>query len=297
MALTLGEMVDQTIARLNQFSTNRPAYATFNGFTGTTINLKDVRAARLSDALVELDTEVVFVSEHDSNNSSTTCPAWFRQQLGTPRNDAYAVGSRVTINPVWTRFGVARVLADGINALYPDLFAVKETQLSSSAVNGNYALPDDVDGILHVSIEDFGPGKTQLQIGQWSLDIKNTDSKRYLRTRPAPVAGRPIRVTYRAKPVAPDPAVLSSLWSATGLPDSAADLPGLYAMYTLIPSGDAAKGQSHSVEQSDSNRHVQVGALSSVSRRFEDMFRSRLLDERRKLLDQHPPRIHKTFNG
>lgn len=298
---TLGQLVERTIGQLNNYATNRPQHGTFAGWkldgaNKVGVNLADLRS-ELVDALVELDTELVYVSKFDPNGAVSTSPPWFRQQQGTPANDSYAANSRVTVNPVWPRFHVAQAVVDGINACYPDIFGVKETELTSSVITGNYELPSDVDGILHVSIEQLGPGKRQSKILNWELDAKNTDGKRYLRTNTASVPGRKIRVTYRHKPVAPDPAVLSTLWSSTGLPDSAADLPVLYALYTLISASDLAKLQSYSVVQSDAQRTVPTGSTNSISRRLEEDFRSRLRDENRKLRDLYPVRIHKVPNG
>lgn len=297
---TLGQLVERTLGQLHAFSTNRPHFATFTSWQGvapyTGINLGDVGDS-LNDALVELDTELVYVKTHDPNGPATSSPAWFRQQQGTPANDSFAANSRVTINPIWPRYHVAQTLVEGIHACYPDLFGVKEKDLTSSHVNGNYELDADCDGILKLTYEHIGPGKRQSKILAWDLDTKNTDGKVYLRTNPSGVPGRKIRVTYRHQPVAPDPATLSTLWSTTGLPSSAQDLPVRYALYTLVSAADLAKFQSHSVPQSDANRFVPTGSTNSVSRRLEEMFRSRLRDESRKLRDLYPPRPHKVPNG
>lgn len=303
MAVTLGNLVDQVIGRLDQFTTNQPRTATFNGWIvdGTSakvgVKLADVASGVISDSLVELGTELVHVTSFDSASGDTTCPPWFRQQLGTPPNDSYPVGSRVVIGPRWPRFHVAQAVVDGINACYPDLFGVSTTELTSTVVSGNYLLPSDVDGILHVTIEDFGPAQTQYQINEWSLGTNTTDGSRYLRVRPVGVGGRPLRVKYRHRPVAPDPSNLDATWASTGLPDSASDLPVLFATATLIASAESAKTQSSSVEQSDRNRLVQPGTATAASRRFGEMFRDRLLQEKRSLLALHPPRRHKTLNG
>lgn len=295
---TLGEIVDRTLALLNSFTTNRPQYATFNGWQASNAGI-DLTGSRqdLHDALVELDTEVVFVSDHDASNNSTVCPAWFRRQLGTPTNDSFAAGSRVTINPLWTRYGVARELCHGIDSLYPDLFGVAETELTTSAFASNYELPSNCEGVLHVASEGYGPTGRHLSVERWSFDAKNTDGKKYLRIEPFGVAGRPLRVLYKSKPVTPDPSNLAATWASTGLPDSAADLPELWAISKLLLSTDAAKFQSASVEQADRARFVQAGVTTSVSRRYQEMFVTRRDEEKQKLSVLYPPRVHKTLNG
>lgn len=301
--VTLGNLVDQVIGRLDQFTTNRPRLATFDGWTedGTGardgIKLRDVAAQQVSDTLVELGTELVYVSSFDAASGEATCPPWFRQQLGTPAEDGYEAGSRVTVAPRWPRFHVAQAVCDGIAAVYPDLFGVKTVELSTTVVSGQYDLPDEADGVLHVSIEDFGPHKTQYQVGEWTLGTNVTGGGRQLRIRPVGVGGRPLRVQYRHRPVIPDPADLDATWASTGLPESSADLPVLHAVSTLITSAEAAKTQTASVEQSERNRVVQAGTGTATSRRFEEMFRNRLLQEKRHLSALYPPRRHKTLNG
>jgi len=303
VAVTLGTLVSQVQGRLDQYSTNRTKACTFKGWvtSGATkvgVKLADVSTgSKLTNVDVELGTELVRVTSYDSGSTIATCPPWFRQQQGTPLNDAFPVDSKAVVSPRWPAYHVAETLCDGITTLYPDIFAVKEQQLTSSVASGNYEVATDVDGVLKVTIEDFGPWKTQFEIKQWTLDTLNPDGKKYLRMMPAAVNGRPIYVTYRAKPVVPDPALLDTTWASTGLPDSSADLPVLYAVMTLIASADAAKTQTNSIEQSDRSRFVQAGAASSSSRRFQEMYTNRLAMEKRKLSDRFPPRVHKTLNG
>lgn len=296
-------MVAQVQGRLDQYSTNRQQVATFKGWalSGSTkvgIKLADVGvASKLANVDVELGTEIVRVTSYDEGTTIATCPPWFRQQQGTPLNDSYAVDSKAVISPRWPAYQVAQTICDGIATLYPDIYVVKEQELSSSTITGNYEVATDVDGVLKLTIEDFGPWKTQYQFKTWTLDTLNPDGKKYIRMMPAAVNSRPIYLTYRAKPVIPDPSNLDTTWASTGLPDSAADLPVLYAVMTLIPSADAAKTQTNSIEQSDRSRLVQAGSANSTSRRFQEMYENRLAMEKRKLSDRFPPRVHKTLNG
>ena len=287
-------------ARQELAGANRENYGTFKGWvlSGATrvgVTLDDIQP-KLNRALVELDTELIYISSVDENSGVATCPAWFRQQNGTPANDAFAVDSRVVINPVWPTYQLAKKITQGIGALYPALYQVKETNLASSATNGNYLLPSDVDGILRVTLEGTGPGQVQMPISRFSLDTISSDGFKYLRTAPGGAPGT-LRVTYRAKPVVPDPSDLAATWASTGLPDTAADLPVLYAVLASLPTADASKTQTNSVEQSDRNRLVQGGSANSTSRRLQEIYQARLLDERRKLTDRYPARLFKELNG
>lgn len=306
MPTTLGDLVNQVILGLNQFTTNRERSGTFKEWVldGSSnkigIKLDDVSlAGDMRNMLVELHTtEIVHVSTYDSASKIATCPSWFRAQLGTVSNDTVTANSRVSINPTWPKAHVLRTIGEGIKAIAEDIFVAKEVTLTSDPVKSNYDLGvTDAESILKVVIREIGPSAQDVPLKEWTLDTLNSDGKKYLRVRPLGVAGRSIYVTYRATPVLPDPLALTTTWTSTGLPDSAQDLPVLYALMTLIPTADASKTQTSTVEQSERSRLVQAGSASASSRRYEQLFDRRLRDERRKLLDKFPPRFHKSFNG
>jgi hypothetical protein len=213
--------------------------------------------------------------------------------MGTVANDNVADGTRVIINPQWPRYQVARKLVEGIHAISQDLFAVAETELTTQPIPSNYELPTDLDGVLSVAVVVDGPSERHQPLKQWSLDSRNPDGKKYLRVEPLGLAGWPLRVTYRKAVTIPDPAALSTDWSTTGLPESAADLPALYAKAQLILSGDSAKAQQKAVEQGERQRTLQGWSPTATSRRWQELFASRLADERRKLRDRFPVRPHK----
>lgn len=296
---TLSDLVEGVVGELNQFTTNQERTATFTGWqlddamTKVGINLADV-SSELHNARVELASgEVVHVSSHNLDDGSTVCPPWFRAQMGSPLNDSVAENTRAVINPQWPRHQVARKIVEGINAINQDLFAVGEVELSSSPVQSGYELPGDVDKILAVTLIRWGPSERQQPLKQWSLDSQNPDGFKYLRVEPLGLAGWPIRITYRKVPVVLDPGDLSADWADTGLPESASDLPGIFAKASLILSPEAARSQQQAVEQGERQRTLQGWSAASVSRRWQELFAARLADELRKLRDRHPVRPHK----
>lgn len=299
--VTLRQQVEQARGILGQYVTNRPILATFTGWQGTApytgINLAGLPGnTKLVNAVVELGHELVHVSSHDPQTNTTLCPPWFRQQQGSPANDAYAPNSVAVVNPQWPYWHIAQSVVNGVENLYPSLFAVKTIQVASKVLTERYLLPDDVDEIVSIKLEDnIGPVRPQRTIARWSLDTLAADSKRYLHIEQVDRAGYPIYVTYRAKPVVPDPTGNAD-WSTTGLPASAADLPVLWAVTLMLPSADAAKVQTMSVEQSERNRFVQPNSANSTSKRFENLYQMRLNEEKKKLVDRFPPRVHRTMN-
>lgn len=299
---TFREQVEQVRGALQQYTSNRPVLATFTGWQGTApdytgINLAGLPAQqRLVNAVVELGHELVFVSTFDPVTNTTQCPPWFRRQSGSPANDSYPVNSMATINPQWPYHSVALNVANGIGNLYPSLFVPKTVTLVTDTLQEKYVLPADVDEIVLVKYEDdIHPARPQREVSRWSLDTLAADGNRYLHIEQVYRSGINVFVTYRAKPTIP--AITSDVaWSTTGLPETAADLPVLWATAQLLPSADAAKSQIATVEQSERNRFVQPGAANAASRRFQELYMSRLQEEKRKLLDRFPPKLHRMMN-
>lgn len=304
---TLGDLIAQVQGELNQFTTNRERSGTFKGWvldgaaSRVGVKLADVQlASTMRNMLVELASgEIVHVSSFDANSSdgSATCPPWFRGQLGTPRNDVVATDTRVSINPVWPKYHVALKLVEGIQAIAEDVFPVREVSFPEEPLRSNYEMPGDAEAILKVVIRELGPSQEDHKVGGWLLDTLNPDGKRYMRITPTGRGGRTIYVTYRAYATAPAPTDLAATWDSTGLPVSAVDLPKLFALSSLVLSADAAKTQAASVEQTERNRLVQAGSAGATSRRYEQLFERRLLEEIRKLRAKFPPRIHRQVYG
>lgn len=298
---TFSQMVEQVRGQLSQYTTNRPVLATFTGWQGvapyTGINLAGLPAQqKIVNAVVELGHELVYVSNFDPVAGTTQCPPWFRQQNGSPANPDYPVNSVAVINPQWPYHIIAQHVCNGIANLYPTLFVPKTITLTSDTLKEKYLLPNDVDEVVTVKFEDdVNPARPQREVGRWTLDTLAADGNRYLHIEQVYRSGLNVFVTYRAKPTIP--ATTSDVdFSTTGLPATAVDLPVMWATVQMLPSADAAKSQISSVEQSERNRFVQPGAANSASKRMQDIYALRLNEEKRKLQDRFPPRLHRTLN-
>lgn len=296
---TLGDLAEQVISDLNQNTVVQEETGTFvdwerdDSLAIVGVQLADITSDQ-QNARIELSTgEIVHVSSYSVDGGTAECPPWFRARQGTVANDSVPLNSMVSINPLWSRHKVASKLIEGIHAISEDLFAVAETNITLLPQAANYELPTDCQSVLNVTIEELGPSQRHLPIQAWSLDTTNTDGKVYLRVYPLGLSGRTMRVTYRKAPVIPAASNLSATWASTGLPDSASDLPGLFAKAQLILSPEAARTQQASVEQGERSRALQGWSPTSSSRRYHELFLQRLEVERRKLLDRFPVRPHK----
>lgn len=304
MDMTLKQMADRAIGMLQQTVTVRPQTGTFvslgaadgDGVKPITINVLRQGAFK-NTGLVEIGYELLEVYDFDTTTGVGSVPPWGRAQLGTTEYTASA-GDKVTISPQWPYWTVASAVIDGMAALFPSLFQVKNTTLTSAVNQEQYQLPADCYQIQSIREVGFGAPEHQFPITRYTVDTEMADGNRYLYIPTRSWSGRDIHVTYRARPTLPaDPTELSTLFSASGLPTTAADLPILHAVATLVPQAEVAKTQNASAEQSDRNRYVQTGTATAASRRFMDMFNARLDEERRALHNLNPPAKHHLFIG
>ncbi|WP_434439704.1 hypothetical protein [Lentzea sp. E54] len=302
MAVTLAQQVERVRDALNQ--SNSEELCTFKGWLPevgspkTGIKLDDVMAGdRLSHVLVELGHELVYVTSYDSQTLTATCPPWFRQRNGSPANDDYPADSVAVIGPQWSHWTIVQQLVAGYHALHPDLFQVKTTTLTTTAVEQRYELPADCDDIHDIQLHYPDASGTQRAVNTWSIKTTNPDGKRYLHISPVGMGGLTLDVTYKAKPIVPDPADGSFQFTESGLLDSAEDLPVMYAKAHLVASMESSRAQTKSIEQSERGKYIQAGTTTSVARLWMQQFQDRLKEERRKLLELYPPRVHRELNG
>lgn len=297
MDMTLRQMIEQTIGELNQWTTNREETGSFVSLVGGVLTVTPSSAGTMAgEYLCQIGHELVHVTNFDSETGTGSVPAWGRAQQGTSQYTASA-GDKVVFDPVWSYWSAGRAIIEGIEGLYPSLFKIGNTTLESEILSERYELPDDFEAVLGIGEVGVGPASQRRPIPRFSVDTSETDGNRYIYFQSRWLSGQDIDITYRAKPVAPvDPSDGSWLFSDSGLPTSAADLPILHAKRMLIMSPEAAKVQNMAAEQSDRNRYVQTGAGSAMSRRFEELYQRRLIEEMRKQLDTHPPLVHKRFN-
>lgn len=296
---TLAQMTERVRGKLDQYVSNRAQTATLVSDSDSTITITPVQGAASlgGSALVEIGSELIQIASYDSATGVCVVPAWGRAQMGTSQATAGA-GAKVTINPLWPFWFVAQSVIDGLHAMYPALFAVKNVELTSDSDQEKYLMPADAEDILDARIQWWAPTQPERQITRFTLDTSNLDGNRYLHIPTLGVSGRPIFVTYRAIPTYPTgPTDTGWTFEDSGYPSSAIDLPILRAAADLIVSAETSRLQNYSSEQSDRARFVQGGTGNSVSRRLDEQYRNRLMEERARILDRYPPRIRRTFVG
>lgn len=305
MVDTFQQLIDKTISLLNGAWTNRAKLGTVtsialdgsNNVTTLIVEPVDGANSHAGPAVIEIDGKLLFAKSWDSNTGSADVPSWGNGFEGSAKLSTPLTSEKATINPLWPRWFVGKHLIDSINSLYPKLYGVRVTSLTSDVVSERYELPDDCEEVISVKVEGFGPTYPRRQVKRYTFEPVNADGNRYLNLQPIGLSGRPIVVTYRTKPVLPSsPADVAWDWDDSLLPSTASDLPTLRAAYTLITSAELAKMQTYSVEQSDRNKFVQMSAGNSASRRLEEMFDRRLREEQDALQQANPTRPRMRYN-
>jgi hypothetical protein len=307
MAASISDLIDRTIALLNQGLSNQAkmgtvSAATIDGsgnFTTLKVTPVDGVSSHSGPALFDIAGRLVFASSYDSNTEVAVVPSWGNGVDGSPgfTTGTLAVGTKVIIDPLWSRWNTGVVLMDSITSLYPRLFQVKKTTLTSTTVAERYSLPTDAEELLKVQVEGYGPSFPRRIIKHATIDTV-TGGVPELSIRPIGLSGRPIHVWYKAKPVLPtSPLDGAWTWTDSGLPDSSEGLPILRAAMTMIMAPELAKQQTFSAPQTDNARFIQAGAGNAASRRLEELFEKRMNEEMQKLHSKYHIRPRLQYNG
>ena len=304
--INMSQLIDKTIAYLNGPSTNRPKLGTRTAVSlaGSTISSLTVSPAdgtntHRGPAVLEMEGgSLVYASSWDANTGVATVPAWGNGFEGTPViTGTGTYGEMVTVNPLWPRWFVGQHVIDAINSMYPKLYGVKTQVLTSTVLDERYEVNTDVEEILSLKIEGLGTTAPRREIRRRSLQIVNPDGKRYASIQPVGIAGRPIYMVYKTRPVLPtDPKDSTWTWTTSLLPSTASDLPTIKAAMTLIESPEMAKMQVYSAEQSERSKYVQAGTSNALSRRLQELFDRRMGEEQDALSFSNPMRPSVRYN-
>jgi hypothetical protein len=305
MPASIDDLIDRTISLLNQGISNQAKMGTVSAvtiagstFTELKITPVDGVSSHAGPALLDINGRLAFASSYDSNTEFAVIPAWGNGVDGSPGfvDGDIAVGDKVVIDPLWSRWNTGLVVMDSIQALYPRLFRVGKQVLTSTTVGERYDLDAGAEELLKIQVEGYGPSFPRRMLKRASIDTTSTPPQ--LSIRPIGLSGRPIHVWYKAKPVMPvSPVDTFWSWQDSGLPESAEGLPVLRAAMTMIMAPELAKQQTFSAPQTDNARFIQMGAGNAASRRLEELFEKRMNEEMQKLHSKYHIRPRLTYNG
>lgn len=293
---TYKQLTDQVMIMLTGY-TQRQDQA-----TSLTANLNEsaltftvLAGSNVSRGMVEIDEELIWVDSYNPQTGVVTVAPYGRGYRGTTAA-AHDAGTRVTVAPTFPRYNVKQFINDAIDGVYPDLFAIKNTQFPFVAVRTTYQMPKDMIDAQQVTWRTIGPSLEWLPVRHYRVDNMAATSAwptgKTISVYDAIVPGRPINVTYTCKPSSLE--YDSDDFSETGLPDSAKEVIIFGAAWRAVSFLDLGRIPAASAEADAIQSNDPVGSGQSASRLLFQMYQQRLQIEQRKQQEVFPVRVRIT---
>lgn len=244
------------------------------------------QAVGISAGVVEMDAELLYVTNVDKNSMICTVAPFGRGYQGTTAA-SHATGIKITSRPKFPRNQILKEINNVIGAVFPDLFAVgtDATQVITYPSN-SYTYVGLVDA-LDVQYQDY--------LGRWNkVRAYNVDPYDHsLRLAQYAPLGQPLRVLFMKEPT--KFTAESDNYSVTGLPDSSQDVLTKGAASRLALGLDISRAQMTTSEQADRSRLVPPHAGSDIGKFLLAEHLDRLKNEAAGLRKIYPPRMVKRF--
>lgn len=248
----------------------------------TTATVTD--ASNAEQGLAEVDSELVYIQSVDKVTNVLTFAPDGRGYLGTTA-EQHASGTRVTVNPTWSRNRIKAAINDTITGTYPMLFGIDSAQFTYNPSTTTYELPAVAKRVLAVSADLNGPSREQQRITRYSFnavapgDDWPTGATVSLHEPASP--GRTVTVTYASTPgqLTNDGDFLTD----SGLQDSAklAIVYGACAM--LVSYMDVARLPADTSTAAEYAQANALGMATRISTQLYLRYQQELDNERQRL--------------
>jgi hypothetical protein len=300
---TLEQLTDRVDTLLHGYSLNMESTTWLTSAVtagATSIPVND--ATVVSRGFVQVGDEIMYVNSTNNIDNVLTLAPWGRGQRGTIAA-AHSNQDKVMVSPLFPRYEIKRAINDTLNAMYPQIFAIKQYQFNYIAARTTYDLPDDAQNILSVTHSVIGPSKEWLPVRAWQIDrVANptafgdgTNFGHSLGIYSPVVPGRPINVAYSARPSLFDisPTAASQEYSTTTkMPDYSEDVVIYGAAFRMISFLDPSRLGALSAEADvlDNQRGARSG--ENASRFLFNIYTTRLNEVAENQRRQFPIRSH-----
>lgn len=290
---TFGQLIDEVSSTLSGHTADVPAMGTLTtGISPTDGSLKIdfgmTPGASRPNGLIEIDRELLVVTQFDTSSGTATVPPWGRGQRGTTAV-AHSAGSQVTVRPRYPRQQIANALNEIIGGLAPDLYGVADTSIHINQIPDlSYPLPANAFKVIGIeaTVNSAWPYREQVQ--SWSLRRAASGLEVELHHRLlAPYVNRDLTITYGFYPgrLVAD---TDDYATVTGLDNSTSDVPMLGALARLALSIEAARLQVATVEANSRMDRIQTGSGSSLAKTYMALYAQRLQSEVASLQARYP---------
>lgn len=293
---TYSQLVDQTLVMLTGYTQrqDQATYLTAN-LSASALTFTVAQGAVLSRGMVEIGDELIWIDTFDSTTNTAYVAPYGRGYRGTTAA-THDSGDRVTIAPTFPRSNVKQFINDAIAGVYPDLFAIKNTQFPFVAVRTTYMMPSDLIDAQQVTWQTIGPSLEWLPVRHYRVDNMAAQSAwptgKTLSVYDAIVPGRPINVTYTCKPSTLQ--YDSDDFCETGLPESAKEVIIFGAAWRAVSFLDLGRIPAQAAEADAIQANDPIGSGQSASRLLFQMYNQRLQIEQRKQQEVFPVRVRLT---
>jgi hypothetical protein len=296
---TFGSMTDEVVRKLAGFTLRQDRQTHLTAaLNATATSITVASAQNVSNGIIQIDDELIYVDSYDRNTGVLTIPPYGRGYNGT-EPATHQSGARVIVSPTFPSLDVKDAINETLLATFPDLYTTGTHTFSFSPAQSTYALPDEVETVLSVSYETTGPSKEWLPVRGYRTDaMANTDafnSRNSISLYSGVESGRTVQVYYSAAPTVMDNND-DDFEITTGLPASCKDVIILGAtarLASFIDPGRLTFGSAESDQQSQIAGRS-YGAGTNASKYLLALYDKRLSEEARKLNDRNPIRIHFT---
>ena len=287
---TLNDLIDSIAASLHSYTgvQEQATWLTADA-TADDLNLTVDQSDRIMRGISEVEDELVYVDVSDQGSLKL---APFGRGYRGSTAAAHAANAKVTFDPSFPRVEIRRAIDQCVAGLYPQLYQIKTTDLTASAVAVGYELPADCDRVLRVEAQRLSDPVDYWQpVSRWSFDPASPESTgKALNVVEAWPPGSTLRVVYAA-PFGTFSDGSDTLESI-GLQESHADLILYCVAARMVRFLDPGRLQIQAVENLSRSTVVQVGDASKVANQLYAMYQQRLAEERSRLLRLTPSQIN-----
>lgn len=246
--------------------------------SATTVSCTSVDGAKRG--IAEVEQELIYVDSVSGND--LLLPSFGRGYRGSTAA-AHNAGVMLTFDPAFPRFEIGRALDQAVRGLFPGLYRVRETTLTSQAIDRSYALPVDVENIIRVETKwSQDPEDYWHPIVSWELEKTSTP---VLNLYEGALPGWSVKVVYSAQFGA-----LTTDFATAGIPDSYEDLLTYAVTSRMIRFLEPARLQLGSVENVSRAQLIQSGDAGRTATQLYALYQQRVAEERRRLLEAYPIR-------
>lgn len=301
MAIVLSKMIDEVRGGLQGWASDEEQSTTLAALMGNldlSFSVTNVRgvATGISAGIVEIGQELVYADTVGADGTVTVTP-WGRGYQSTVAA-IHAAGVRVISQPSFPRAKIVDAINQVLERVFPDVFAVKVIELTTTVPVITYLLPADCQNVL--GIRWMRPdGRQYWQAAtNWRMSPGGGtlfgDTGRSVDIADAMLPGRPLQITYAAKP-AQLVNETDDFETVTGLNLGVEDVITLGATVQMLPPEELSRLQQSSVEQQNRAQLVAPSAALTATRALEQRFQQRLAEERRTLQRLYPPRVNRSW--